>query len=83
MSGVADAENQLDDLGGLNDADQAGQDAKHAALGAGGHQAGRRRLGVEAAVAWAFLGGEDAGLALEAEDGAVGIGLVRAARRRR
>jgi hypothetical protein len=31
---LADAENQLDDLCRLHDAEQAGQDAEHAALGA-------------------------------------------------
>ncbi len=42
---------QLDDLSGLNDADQAGQNAQHAALGATRHHAGRRRLGIKAAIA--------------------------------
>ncbi len=41
-----------------------------------GDEAGRRRFGVEAAVARAFFGGEDAGLAFEAEDAAVGVGLA-------
>ena len=73
---LADAEDELDDLGRLDDADEAGQDAEDAALGAGRDEARRRRFGIEAAVARAFLGGEDAGLALEAEDGAVGVGLA-------
>ncbi len=73
---LADAEDELDDLGGLDDADEAGKDAEHAAFGAAGDEARRRRLGVEAAVAGAFLGGEDAGLAFEAEDAAVGVGLA-------
>ncbi len=50
---LADAEDELDDLGGLDDADQAGEDAEDAALRAGGDKAGRRRLGIEAAVAGA------------------------------
>ena len=73
---VADAEDELDDFGGLDDADEAGENAEHAAFRAGGDEAGRRRLGIEAAVAGACLGGEDAGLAFEAEDGAVGVGLA-------
>src|SRR5262249_47359188 len=73
---VADPEDELNHFRGLDDADQAGEDAEHSALSAGGDEAGRRRLGVEAAVAWAFLGGEDRGLALEAEDGSVGVGLA-------
>jgi hypothetical protein len=76
--GLALAEDKLDDLGGLDDADKAGEYAKHSTLGAGGHEARRRRLRIEAAVAGAILGGEDAGLALEAEDRSVGIGLVAA-----
>ncbi len=51
--GFADAEDQLDDFGGLDDADEAGQDAEDAAFGAGGDEAGRWRLGIEAAVAGA------------------------------
>ena len=73
---LADAEDQLDDLGRLDDADEAGQNAEHATLRAGGNEPGRRRLRVEAAIARAFLGGEDAGLSFEAEDGAVGVGLA-------
>ena len=73
---LAFAEDQLDDFGGLDDADDAGKNAQDAALGAAWDKAGRGRFGVEAAVARAFFGGEDAGLALEAEDAAVGVGLV-------
>ena len=80
---LADAEDQLDGLGGLDDSDEAGQDAEYATLSAGGNQPWRWRLGVEAAVARAFLGAEDAGLAFEAEDGAVRVRLVRGARRHR
>ena len=53
---LADAENQLDGLGRLDDADEAGQNTKHAAFGAGGNKARRWRLRVEAAIAGAFFG---------------------------
>ena len=76
MSGSPLPRMQLDDFGGLDDADEAGQDAEHAAFRAGGNEAGRRRFRIEAAVAGALLGGEDAGLAFETEDGAVGVGLA-------
>ena len=58
------------------DAEQSGQHAEDAAFGAGGHEARRRRLGVEAAVAGAALRREDRGLALEAEDRGVDVGLA-------
>ena len=74
---LALAEDELDDLGGLNDADQAGQDAQHAALGAAWNHAGRRRLGIEAAIAGALARGKDAGLAFEAEDRPVDVGLAQ------
>ena len=51
-----------------------GSDAEHAALGAARDEAGRRRLGVEAAVAGPVLGREHRGLALEPEDAAVDVG---------
>ena len=73
---LADAEDQLDGFGGLDHADQAGQNAEHAAFGAGGHEARRWRLGIEAAIARALLGREDAGLAFEAEDRAVDVRLA-------
>ena len=41
-----------------------------------GTSAGRRRFGIKAAIAGAALGREDAGLALEAEDRAVDVGLA-------
>ena len=74
---LADAEDQLDGLGCLDDSDEAGQDAEYATLSAGGNQSWRWRFGVEAAVARAFLGAEDAGLAFEAEDGAIRIRFVQ------
>src|SRR5207237_2610120 len=49
----------------------------HATVGAGRHEAGRRRFGVEAAVARPVLGPEDRRLALEAEDAAVYVGLAK------
>ena len=74
--GLADAEDELDDFGGLDDADEAGEDAEDAAFGAAGDEAWRWWFGIEAAVAGAFFGGEDGGLAFEAEDAAVGVGLA-------
>src|SRR5581483_11078003 len=73
---LAFAEDELDGFGGLHHADQSWQDAEHAAFCAGGNQSGRWRLGIQAAVARAFLGGEHADLSLEAEDGAVHVGLA-------
>src|SRR5690606_36158184 len=70
-------EDDLDGLGCLNHPDDAGQDAQHTALRAARHEAGRRRLRVEAAVARAALRREDARLALEAEDAAVGVRLAQ------
>src|ERR1700712_3597687 len=52
---VALAEDQLEHLGGLHDADDARQDAQYASLGAGRREVRRRRLRVEAAVAGALL----------------------------
>ena len=60
-------------LGGLDHADDARQHAQHAAFGAARHEPRRRRLGIEAAVARAVLGGEHRRLAFEAEDAAVGV----------
>src|ERR1700733_14032199 len=45
---LAFAEDQLDDLCGLDDADEAGQNAKYAAFRAGGDQPRRRRFGIKA-----------------------------------
>ncbi len=72
---LALAQDQLDDFRRLHHADQPGQNAQDSALGAGRHQSGRWRLGIEAAVARTFLGREDAGLPFEAEDRTVDIGL--------
>ena len=73
---LAFAQNQLDDFGRLHHADQSGQNSQHAAFGAGWHQSRRWRLGIQAAVARAFLGREDAGLAFEAENRSVDIRLA-------
>ena len=74
---LALAQNELDDLSGLDDADQAGKNAQHAALGTIGHQARRGRLGIEAAVAGPLARGKDAGLALKPENRPVDVGLAR------
>src|SRR5581483_6517097 len=73
---LALAEDELDGFGGLHHADQSRQDAEHAPFCAGGNQPGRRRLRIQAAIARAFPGREDADLSLEAEDGAVDVGLA-------
>ena len=73
---VADAEQHLDHLVGLQRAHHAGQHAQHAALGAARHQSGRRRLAVQAAVAGPALIVEHRELPLEAEDRAVHVGLA-------
>ena len=75
---VADAGDQLDRLGDLDRADRRAQHAEHAALGARRHHAGRRGLGVEAAVAGRppCVGPEDRRLAVEAVDRAPHVGLA-------
>src|SRR5579883_200044 len=76
--GVAFAEDQLDDLCCLNDTQQSGQDAEHAAFRARRNEPRRWRFRIKAAIAWAVFRCEDAGLALKAEDGSVGVRLVAA-----
>ena len=68
---LADPERELQRLVGLERADDPGQDAEDAALGAARGQLRRRRLREEAAVARPLLRLEDRRLALEAEDRAV------------
>ena len=68
---VADSEQELERLVRLQRADDPGQDAEDAALGAARRELGRRRRGEEAAVARALAGLEDRHLALEAVDRAV------------
>src|SRR5215217_92194 len=74
---LADPEYELDGLGGLDGSDGTGEDAEHPALRAARYESRGRRLGIQAAIARAFLGVEHARLALEAEDGAVDIGLAQ------
>jgi hypothetical protein len=71
---LADAEEELERLGRLEGADQPGEDAEHAGVGAARDQAGRRRLGVEAAVARAVGRREHRHLPLEPVDAAVDVG---------
>src|SRR5438309_2308722 len=70
------AEDQLHRLVRLEAADDAGEDAQDAALGAAGDHPGGRRLGVEAAVARPALRPEDGSLPLETEDAAVDVRLA-------
>src|SRR5690348_4728912 len=74
---IAAAENQFDRFHSLNRADDSWQNAEHSALSAGRHQAGRRRLGIEAAVARTVRHAEDRDLPLEPKNGAVHIGLAK------
>src|ERR1700722_15778671 len=67
--GLADVEDQLDYLGGLQQAHGAGQHAEDAVGSAGWRQLGGWRLAEEAAGAGALVGLEDGELAVEAEDG--------------
>src|SRR6202035_1443156 len=74
---LADADDELDRLVRLESADDPRQHPEDPALGAGGDEAGRRRLGEEAAVAGTPGAPEDRHLALEAEDRPVDVGLAR------
>ena len=74
---IADAGEELDGLGDLDGADARAQDAEYAALGARRHHAGGRGLGVEAAIAGAVLGPEDARLPVESVDRAPDIRLAQ------
>src|SRR5579872_7103223 len=65
---IALAQDQLDDLGRLQQTHRAGQHAEHAVGAAGGRELGRRRDREQAAVAGAVVGLEHRELALEAED---------------
>ncbi len=73
---IALPQNQLDGLGRLDHADQAGQNAEHSTFGARRHQTGRWRLGIETAIAGAVFGREHAGLAFKTKNRAVNIGLA-------
>ena len=72
---LTDAEDQLHRLERLNTSHDSGQHAENASFGAGGNQTGRRRLAKEASVTWALFSIEHRRLSLEAEDGAIGVGL--------
>ena len=72
---LTDAEDQLHRLERLNTSHDSGQHAEDASFGAGGNQAGRRRLPKEASVTRALFGIEHRRLSLEPEDGAVDVGL--------
>src|SRR5215211_7126725 len=74
--GLAYTQDQLDGLGSLDGPDGARQNTQNPAFGAARDESRRRRLGVEAAVARAFLRPEDARLALKAEDRAVHVRLA-------
>src|SRR6266545_2182624 len=74
--GLADPEQELDGLGRLRHTDHAWEHAQDSGLASGGHEARRRRRGIEAAVAGALVRGEDRRHALELEDRAVDIGLA-------
>ena len=65
---VADAEDQLHHLGGLQQAHRAGEHAEHAVGAAGGRELRGGRLAEQAAVAGALVGGEHRQLPVEAED---------------
>src|SRR5580704_10139900 len=72
----ADADDEFQSFGCLNRADDSGQHAEHAAFGARGHEARRRRLRIQAAIAGAIGIAEDGYLAFEAKNGAVNIGFA-------
>ncbi len=69
--------NELDRLHRLERAHDAGENAQDAAFGAGRHQARRRWLGIEAAVARPAGIMEDGGLPFKAKDRAVNIRLIQ------
>src|SRR6266852_3243858 len=73
---VAAAENQFDRFHGLNGTDNSRQNAKHSTLSARRHETWRRRLRIEAAVAWAIRHAKDRDLPFETENRAVNVGLA-------
>src|SRR4029077_1795235 len=73
---LSDAGEQLDRFGRLNRADHAGQYAEDASFRARRNEMRRRRLRVEASIAWAFQRREDGGLTIEAENRAVDVRFV-------
>lgn len=75
--GGAFADGELQNFGGLDAADDAGEDAEDAAFSAAGNHAGWRGFGIEAAVTRsAEVRCEDAGLAIESENGTVDVGFL-------
>src|SRR5271156_1775353 len=74
--GFTDADDEFQSFGCLDRADDSGKHAEHAAFGARGHQAWRRRFGIQAAIAGAVGITEDGYLAFETENGAVHVGLA-------
>ena len=71
------AKDEFEDFGGLDEADDAGHDAEHAGLRATGHEPRRGRFWEKTAIAGAAqVRGQDAGLAFEAEDGAIDVGFL-------
>src|SRR5579862_274733 len=75
--GLAHAEEDLERLGRLDEADDPREDPEDSPLGAARDEPRGGRLRVEAPVAGALVGPEDARLALEPEDGAVDVGLLQ------
>jgi hypothetical protein len=73
---LAGADDELDRLGRLDAPDHAREHAEHASFGAAGNEARRRRLGIQAPIARAFLGREHGRLPLEPENAAIDIRLV-------
>ncbi len=70
------AKEEFEDLGSLDKADDAGQDAQHAGLGATGSQPRRRGFWKQTAIARsAQVRRKDAGLPFEPEDGAIDVGF--------
>src|SRR5712692_284679 len=73
---IAGSHDQLDRLSGLNGSNDSGKNSEDSAFCATRNQAGRRRLGIKAAIARPALGGEDRSLSVEAKDAAVDIRLA-------
>src|SRR5262249_28159431 len=73
---LSTAENELDRLSRLNDAEQPRQDPEDSPLRAGGHESRRRRLRVETPVARALLRPEHRCLPFETKDRSVDVRLA-------
>src|SRR5581483_453483 len=73
---ISKLEQQLDGLGCLKQTNRARKHAQHASFGAARCQRGRRRLGIEAAIAWPIIGLEHSDLTLKAEDAAMHHRLI-------